>query len=151
MNPLETPQIPPADPLAGLSEIFFALFALGLLVWLGLRLWGRSRSNLMRVIARLPLEGRRSLYLVETAGSFFLIGAGEGGLSTLAELDAAKVRAAIAAAGQHPKPLASLLLSLWQGGAAPKAPGVEAAAEHGADSPPRERGGANERGGDRAR
>jgi flagellar biogenesis protein FliO len=105
------------DPLAGvawLGEVFFAVLAIGLLVWVGLRLYGRSRGGLMRVVARLPLEGRRSLYLVEAAGSFLLIGAGEGGLSTRGELYAEKVRLALAAGQRDAKPLSARLLELWK-------------------------------------
>jgi flagellar biogenesis protein FliO len=37
------------------------------------------------------LDGRRAIYLVEVAGRCLVIGAGEGGLQTLAELDPAKL------------------------------------------------------------
>ena len=55
---------------------------------------GRTRgANLLDVIARLPLEPRRSLYVVEVAGKTLLVGTSEMGLSVLTELDAAEVRA----------------------------------------------------------
>jgi flagellar biogenesis protein FliO len=40
----------------------------------------------MRVVGRLPLELRRSVYLIEVRGRQFLVGVGEGPMSLLAEL-----------------------------------------------------------------
>lgn len=55
---------------------------------------GRARgAHLMDVVARIPLEPRRSLYVVEVAGKTLLVGTSEMGLSVLSELDAAEVRA----------------------------------------------------------
>lgn len=55
---------------------------------------GRSRgAHLLDVIARVPLEPRRSLYVVEVAGKTLLVGTSEMGLSVLSELDANEVRA----------------------------------------------------------
>jgi len=55
---------------------------------------GRTRgAHLMDVVARVPLEPRRSLYVVEVAGKTLLVGTSEMGLSVLSELDAGVVRA----------------------------------------------------------
>lgn len=55
---------------------------------------GRSRgAHLLAVVARLPLEPRRSLYVVEVAGKTLLVGTSEMGLSLLSELDGGQVRA----------------------------------------------------------
>src|SRR4051812_18282681 len=55
---------------------------------------GRSRgAHLLDVVARLPLEPRRSLYVVEVAGKTLLVGTSEMGLSVLSELDANEVAA----------------------------------------------------------
>src|SRR5258708_5236388 len=55
---------------------------------------GRSRgAHLLDVVARVPLEPRRSLYVVEVAGKTLLVGTSEMGLSVLTELDAAEVKA----------------------------------------------------------
>lgn len=55
---------------------------------------GRVRgAHLLDVIARVPLEPRRSLYVVEVAGKTLLVGTSEMGLSVLTELDANEVRA----------------------------------------------------------
>jgi flagellar protein FliO/FliZ len=59
---------------------------------------GRARGgHLMGVVARLSLEPRRSLYVVEVAGKTLLVGTSEMGLSVLSELDAGQVRAQVAA------------------------------------------------------
>ncbi|HEU4726706.1 MAG TPA: flagellar biosynthetic protein FliO, partial [Kofleriaceae bacterium] len=58
---------------------------------------GRSRGgHLLDVVARLPLEPRRSLYVVDVAGKTLLVGTSEMGLSVLSELDASLVRARVA-------------------------------------------------------
>jgi len=55
---------------------------------------GRARgAHLLDVVARVPLEPRRSLYVVEVAGKTLLVGTSEMGLSVLSELDGAEVRA----------------------------------------------------------
>jgi flagellar protein FliO/FliZ len=59
---------------------------------------GRTRgANLLDVIARVPLEPRRSLYVVEVAGKTLLVGTSEMGLSVLSELDGGEVRARVTA------------------------------------------------------
>ena len=55
---------------------------------------GRARgAHLLDVVARVPLEPRRSLYVVEVAGKTLLVGTSEMGLSVLSELDGNEVRA----------------------------------------------------------
>jgi flagellar biogenesis protein FliO len=55
---------------------------------------GRARgAHVLDVVARMPLEPRRSLYVVEVAGKTLLVGTSEMGLSVLTELDAEVVRA----------------------------------------------------------
>src|SRR5256885_7851839 len=57
---------------------------------------GRTRgAALMDVVARVPLEPRRSLYIVEVAGKALLVGTSEMGLSVLSELDREQVRARV--------------------------------------------------------
>ena len=57
---------------------------------------GRTRgAHLLDVVARVPLEPRRSLYVVEVAGKTLLVGTSEMGLSVLTELDAGEVRARV--------------------------------------------------------
>ena len=51
----------------------------------------------IKIMARCPLEPRRALYVVETAGRCFLIGVGDGPMTMLAELGADEVRASLPA------------------------------------------------------
>lgn len=62
---------------------------------------GRVRgAHLLDVIARVPLEPRRSLYVVDVAGKTLLLGTSEMGLSVLTELDAGEVKARAQAAAR---------------------------------------------------
>src|SRR5690349_6643368 len=57
---------------------------------------GRPRgAHLLDVVARVPLEPRRSLYVVEVAGKTLLVGTSEMGLSVLSELDGNEVRSRV--------------------------------------------------------
>jgi flagellar protein FliO/FliZ len=51
---------------------------------------GVSDGGGLRVRARLPLETRRTIYVVEADGRRLLIGAGDGPLTLLCELDPAR-------------------------------------------------------------
>jgi flagellar protein FliO/FliZ len=88
---------------------------------------GRARGgHLMGVVARLPLEPRRSLYVVEVAGKALLVGTSELGLSLLSELDAGELRAR-----EPVRPsFAELVRAAWlrrPGRAVPEPPGHEPA------------------------
>lgn len=52
----------------------------------GRHLGGRGGGEL-RILDRYPLSPRQALWVVEVGGRVFLIGAGEGGITRLAELD----------------------------------------------------------------
>jgi flagellar biosynthetic protein FliO len=87
-------------PGLGWSSVMLSLASLGvvcLVAWGALRLLaGRGvgkASGAVRVIARCPLEPRRSVYVVEAAGRSFLLGVGDGPMTVLAELDGDKVKA----------------------------------------------------------
>ncbi|HEY8432912.1 MAG TPA: flagellar biosynthetic protein FliO [Sandaracinaceae bacterium] len=76
-----------------LLQTLLALAAVCILAWVVLR-WsarrgfGLGRPGRVRVLERVPLDGRRSLYLVAIGARVLLIGAGEGAAPTLlAELD----------------------------------------------------------------
>src|SRR5262249_123675 len=59
---------------------------------------GRVRgAHLLDVVARVPLEPRRSLYVVEVAGKTLLVGTSEMGLSVLSELEAGEVKSRVTA------------------------------------------------------
>jgi flagellar biosynthetic protein FliO len=69
-----------------LSLGLVCLLAYVALKWLSKRGVGQGTGPI-RVLARCPLEPKRTLFLVEIAGRCFLIGAGDGPMSTLAEVD----------------------------------------------------------------
>jgi flagellar biogenesis protein FliO len=60
-----------------------------------------SEGGPIRVLARFPLEPRRTLYLVEVASEVFLIATAEGGVSYLASVSADKVAEALADSHQR--------------------------------------------------
>jgi flagellar protein FliO/FliZ len=71
----------------------------------------RSRGGqVMAVVAKLPLEPRRSLYVVEVAGKTLLVGTSEMGLSLLSELDVAEVHTRAVARPSF----GELVRSAWQ-------------------------------------
>src|SRR3954447_9624879 len=78
-----------------LALSFVSLGAVCVVAWVALKfLAGRGigrASGAVRVIARCPLEPRRSVYVIEAAGRCFLVGVGDGPMAMLAELDADKV------------------------------------------------------------
>jgi len=55
-----------------------------------LRRQARARAETagMRVVGRLALEPRRSIYLVEVGGRCFMVGVGDGPMTMLGEVDA---------------------------------------------------------------
>jgi flagellar biosynthetic protein FliO len=84
------------------GSLAISLVSLGVVcvvAWVSLRFLGRrgfGRANgPIKVVARCPLEPRRALYVVETAGRCFLIGVGDGPMTMLAELGAEAVKATL--------------------------------------------------------
>lgn len=92
---VELPGLGGSLAISLLSLGLVCLLAYVTLRWLGQRGVGRARGAAVRVVARCPLEPRRSVYVIEASGRYFLIGAGEGGMSLLAELDRAAVGAGV--------------------------------------------------------
>jgi len=85
-------------PGMGWESVMLSFASLGvvcLVAWGTLRLLaGRGvgkASGAIRVVARCPLEPRRSVFVIETAGRCFLVGVGDGPMALLAELDADKL------------------------------------------------------------
>jgi flagellar biosynthetic protein FliO len=120
-------------PLPGLAgALGVALLSLGvvcLLAYVALRFLRRRgvgrADGPIRIVARCPLEPRRSLYLVEVAGRRLLLGVGEGPMTTLADLgdraptggDEAVVSAVAAPADLTPSPAsppAGAAVTEWQ-------------------------------------
>jgi flagellar protein FliO/FliZ len=71
-------------PLVAKSVLVLALIALAAyaaLRFLGPRLAARRRNVRMRVVERLALEPRRSLYLVDVDGEHLVVGVSEHGIA----------------------------------------------------------------------
>jgi flagellar biosynthetic protein FliO len=75
-----------------LALSFVSLGAVCVVAWMALKLLAGKgigkASGAIRIVARCPLEPRRSVYVIEAAGRCFLVGVGEGPMAMLAELDA---------------------------------------------------------------
>jgi len=66
-----------------------AVVALAILVLVAARRFGLGRPlGPLEVIGRLPLEGRRTVYLVRIVDRVYVLGASEAGIEKLGELDA---------------------------------------------------------------
>ena len=69
-----------------------AIVALAVLVLYGGRRLGIGRaSGPLELLGRLPLEARRAVYLVRVGKVVYVVGASEGGLTRIGELDASAV------------------------------------------------------------
>jgi len=75
-----------------------------------------SGASAMKLLARLSLDHRRALYMVQIGDKILVLGAGEGGLTRIAELNAAELdlpeteagwRALIPAAWVNPRVVAA--------------------------------------------
>ncbi|HXU01187.1 MAG TPA: flagellar biosynthetic protein FliO [Polyangia bacterium] len=110
-----------------LTLSFASLGVVCLVAWGTLRLLaGRGigkASGAIRVVARCPLEPRRSVFVIETAGRCFLVGVGDGPMSLLAELDADKLPRVPETAGLR---FGEVLARVLGRGAAAKSPPSDA-------------------------
>jgi len=71
-----------------------AVVALAILVLVSARRFGLGRPlGPLQLVGRLPLEGRRAVYLVRVADRVFVLGASEAGIEKLGELDSSAVDA----------------------------------------------------------
>ncbi len=70
----------------------------------------RRGAHLLDVIARVPLEPRRSLYVVDVAGKTLLVGTSEMGLSVLSELDRDAVHSRVV---ERPATFAEMVRNAW--------------------------------------
>ncbi len=88
------------DVGVGWGSVCLSVASLGVVcvvAWGALRLLaGRGLgkpTGAVRVLARCPLEPRRSVYVIEAAGRCLLVGVGEGPMTVLAELETENLRA----------------------------------------------------------
>ncbi|RZO47765.1 MAG: flagellar biosynthetic protein FliO [Sandaracinaceae bacterium] len=95
-----------------LLQTLLALAAVCILAWVVLK-WSSRRGlglsgRRVKIIERVPLDGRRSLYLIEVAGRVLLVGAGDQGApSVLAEIDPEELPEL-----PEPQPLSDLVAKL---------------------------------------
>ena len=111
-----------------LALSFASLGVVCVVAWGTLRLLaGRGigkAAGAIRVVARCPLEPRRSVFVIETAGRCFLVGVGDGPMALLAELDADKLPPAPESAAVRFGDVLARVLGRG-GGAAAKSPPVK--------------------------
>ena len=87
-----------------------AVIALAVLVLVGARRLGLGRPlGPLELVGRLPLEGRRAIYLVRVAARVYVLGASEAGLEKLGELDSELVPPFAEAKGGFREVLARVL------------------------------------------
>ena len=99
----------------GLVLVFIVLV---LRVWLP-RMTGMRQlsSGPIRVVARYPLEPRKNLYVVQTAGCYFLVGTSDSGVHYLTSLDASALESSLpAAAPSGPVDFGKLMHSFKRSG-----------------------------------
>ena len=75
--------------LLSTTLVLLGIVGLGLAALRVLR--GGVAARAMRVRERVALDGRRAIYLVEVAGKCLVVGGTDGGLTTLAEIDPARL------------------------------------------------------------
>lgn len=63
----------------------------GLRRLMGARAPGFGGASVVKVVERIPLDPKTSLFVIKAAGEYLLIGRGEQGLSTLSKLDSVEV------------------------------------------------------------
>lgn len=84
-----------------------AVCALAFAVLYGARRLGIGRaSGAIALVGQLPLDARRSIYLVKVAGQVFVVGVGEGGFTKLGEFPASELPVPEAS---DPAPFADIL------------------------------------------
>ena len=90
------------------SITLVAVVAIAFLVLYGARRMGVLRARgPIRLVGQLTLEARRSIYLVRVGEQVLVVGACEGGMTKLGELDASHVP--VDAEPAHGSPFASVL------------------------------------------
>ncbi|MBZ4417174.1 flagellar biosynthetic protein FliO [Myxococcus sp. RHST-1-4] len=112
---------------AVVASIYLTL-NVGLRRLMGLQAVASGRQPLVSVVERLPLDQRRSLFVVKAADEYLLVGGGEAGLQLLSKLDSAAVERIRA---QRPEtnvvplsPFLQKLLSRRSGGSPSQPPGA---------------------------
>ncbi|WP_245767525.1 flagellar biosynthetic protein FliO [Stigmatella erecta] len=77
--------------LAAVVASIYLTLNVGLRRLMGLQGVPVGRPSVVAVLERLPLDQRRTLFVLKAADEYLLVGGGEGGLQLLSKLDAAAV------------------------------------------------------------
>jgi len=78
---------PIASYLVETAVTLLAVIALAVLILFGARKLGVGRpTGPMQLLGRLPIDARRTLYLVQVGGRVLVLGASEAGLTRLAQM-----------------------------------------------------------------
>lgn len=86
--PADLPSLASSMGISFLSLLIVCAAAYLMLRWVSRRTSGVPRdSGPLRVLARQSLDPKRSVFVIEAAERCFLVGAGEGAMSLIAELD----------------------------------------------------------------
>jgi len=96
----------------------------GLRRLMGLKGVVAGRASVVSVLERIPLDQRRTLFVLEAAGEYLLVGGGDAGLQLISKLDAAEVariRASSPPSGTPLSPFLQKLLSRGSGSPPPSA------------------------------
>lgn len=127
---LAEPEIPRSEPpdLAGedlnlgwtLARTMLVLAMVIGLAWLTLNVGLRRLlgirpavgTHLVSVLERVPLDQKRSLFVIEAAGEILLVGGGDGALSLIAKLDRAEVDKLRTTSSSQPVQLSPFLQKL---------------------------------------
>jgi flagellar biogenesis protein FliO len=116
--------------------LLIVIAALAVLVLFGARRAGLGKVlGPVELLARLPLEARRSVYVVRVVDRVLILGASEAGLVKLGELD----KDAVGAVDAEPRTtFASLLEAVWRRPSAAREPAADVASATGGErEPPR--------------
>jgi flagellar protein FliO/FliZ len=112
---------------AVVASIYLTL-NVGLRRLMGLQAMAAGRQPLVSVVERLPLDQRRSLFVVKAADEYLLVGGGEAGLQLLSKLDSEaveRIRAQRPPTNVVPlSPFLQKLLSRRSGGSPSQPPGA---------------------------
>ena len=93
-----------------------AVCALALVLLWGARRLGVGRpSGPIELCGHLPLDARRSIYLVRVGAQVFIVGVGEGGFTKLGELAASEVAHQEGAAAAGGAPFSEVLARVLKG------------------------------------
>jgi flagellar protein FliO/FliZ len=77
--------------LGAVLGLIYLTLNVGLRKMMGLRMGGGGRDPLVKVVERIPLDPKRSMFVVKAAGEYLLVGGGDGALSLISKLDPVEV------------------------------------------------------------